>query len=274
MTSFRLLTSEPLDGPTNMAVDEAVLVSRLEGGGPPTIRFFAWQPPTISLGYGQPVDDRIDLDEAARMGVGLVRRSTGGSAILHEGPDLELTYSVVAAAGDFAGAEDLLTTYQWIGAALAVGLRGLGAPVEMVPVRPSSPDAMPAFCFARTGLYELEVGGRKVVGSAQRRQSAGFLQHGTVMLGAVAERLRRVFAEGTDPLAGMTTLETVLGRRPSFAETAEALARGFREAHGLELSASGLDPAESAMAERLAREKYGAEWWTRVHPQPAGTGGR
>jgi len=273
MTSFRLLTTAPLDGAANMAVDEAILTSRLDGGGPPTIRFFAWRPPTISLGYGQPVDDRIDFDEAARMGIGVVRRSTGGSAILHEGPDLELTYSVVAAAGDFAGADDLLATYRWIGAALAAGLRRLGAPVEMVPVRPSSPEAMPAFCFARTGLYELEVEGRKIVGSAQRRQGVGFLQHGTVMLGAVAERLRRVFAEEIDPLAGMTTLETVLGRRPSFAETAEALAHGFREAHGIELGARGLVPVESAMAERLAREKYGTERWTRARRQPAGIGG-
>jgi len=181
---------------------------------------------------------------------------------------------VVAAAGDFPGADDLLTTYRWIGAALAAGLRRLRAPVEMVPVRPSSPDAMPAFCFARTGLYELEVGGRKLVGSAQRRQGTGFLQHGTVMLGAVAERLRRVFPEGNDPLAGMTTLEAVLGRRPSFAETAEALAYGFREAHGIELEASVLDPAESALAERLARDKYGAERWTRAHRRTAGVGAR
>ena len=263
-----------MDGAGNMATDEALLTSRLERGGPPTIRFFAWSPTTISLGSGQAADRRIDLEEAARMGIGLVRRSTGGSAILHEGQDLELTYSVVAATGDFPGADDLLETYRWIGAALASGLRRVGAPVEMVPVRPSSHDAIPAFCFARTGLYELEVNGKKLVGSAQRRQGDGFLQHGTVMLGAVAERLRRVFLDGTDPLAGMTTLEAVLGRRPSFAETADALTRGFRDAHGIELRAGTLGPGEAALAERLVREKYATAQWTRVRPLAAGVGGR
>jgi lipoate-protein ligase A len=226
-----------------MALDEAVLRSRLDRACPPTIRFYAWRPPTISLGYGQPLDGGIDLHEAARLGIGLVRRLTGGSAILHEGPDLELTYSVVGSHEDFAGADDLLATYRWIGTALAAGLNRLGAAAKMVPVQPSSAEAMPAFCFARTGSYELIVNGRKLVGSAQRRQGVAFLQHGSVMLGRRPERLRRVFPT-QDPLAGMTTLEAELGRRPSFVETEAALAEGFRDAHGIDLQPDGLHPEE------------------------------
>ena len=227
-TTFRLLVTEPLGGAANMALDEALLRARLARTGPPTLRFFAWSPPTISLGFGQRLAGRVDLAAAAEMGIGLVRRPTGGSAILHEGPDLEVTYSVVAAVGDFPGADELLATYRWIGAALERGLRRLGAPADMVPVQPSDPAAMPAFCFARTGSYELEVGGRKLVGSAQRRQGTAFLQHGAVMLAADPERLRRAFPGGGDPLAGMTTLEAVLGRCPSFDETVLALGGGFR----------------------------------------------
>jgi len=264
MTAFRLLVTEPLDGALNMALDEALLLGRLASAAPPTLRFFAWRPPTISLGYGQPLDSRIDTAAASALGIGLVRRPTGGSAILHEGPDLELTYSVAARAGDFDGASDLLETYRWIGAALAAGIRRLGAPVEMVPVQPSDPTAMPTFCFARTGSYELEIAGLKVVGSAQRRQGAGFLQHGAVMLGAAPDRLRSVFPTDRDPLAGMTTLEAVLHRRPSFDETMTALAEGFREANRLDLAPGGLAPAEMALAESLVREKYGTERWTRA----------
>ena len=268
-TPFRLLVTEPLDGALNMALDETLLEGRLAETAPPTLRFFAWEPATISLGYGQPLDHRIDVAAAAALGIGLVRRPTGGSAILHEGPDLELTYSVAAHARDFDGADDLLETYRWIGAALAAGLRRLAAPVEMVPVQPSDPAAMPTFCFARTGSYELEVGGLKVVGSAQRRQGAGFLQHGSVMLGAAPDRLRRVFpgtGEPTerDPLAGMTTLEAVLGQRPGFDQTMSALAEGFREVHALELSPGGLAVPEMERAETLVREKYGTERWTRA----------
>lgn len=263
-TPFRLLVTEPADGAFNMALDEALLLGRLAGAAPPTLRFFAWEPASISLGYGQPLDHRIDTAAAGALGIGLVRRPTGGSAILHEGPTLELTYSVVACAGDFDGAADLLETYRWIGAALAAGINRIGAPVEMVPVQPSDPTAMPTFCFARTGSYELEIGGLKVVGSAQRRQGAGFLQHGAVMLGAAPERLRAVFPAERDPLAGMTTLEAVLGRRPSFAETLTALADGFREAHGLELAAGGLTAAELDRAEALVSDKYATDRWTRA----------
>jgi lipoyl(octanoyl) transferase len=265
---FRLLVTEPLDGPFNMALDEALLLGRLAGTTPPTLRFFAWQPATISLGYGQPLDARIDETAASALGIGLVRRPTGGSAILHEGPDLELTYSVVAANGDFDGAADLLQTYQWIGSALAAGINRIGAPVEMVPVQPSDPAAMPTFCFARTGSYELEIGGLKVVGSAQRRQGAGFLQHGSLMLGAAPDRLRRVFPTERDPLAGMTTLEAVLGRRPSFEESMDALAEGFRAVHGLALSPGGLAAEELDWAEALVRDKYSRDRWTRSGRAP------
>ena len=261
---FRLLVTEPFDGAANMALDEALLLSRLGGEAPPSLRFFAWDPATISLGYGQRLDGRVDVDAAGAMGIGLVRRPTGGSAILHEGPDLEVTYSVSAAAGDFPGADDLLQTYHWIGRALEAGLRALGAPVAMVPVQQSDPRSMPAFCFARTGSYELEVSGLKVVGNAQRRQGTGFLQHGAVMLGADPARLRRVFPGYRDPVAGMTTLETVLGRLPSFDATVAALAEGFRAVHGLTLGPGGLTPVEIALADSLARDKYGSADWTRA----------
>jgi len=271
MIAFRLLVTEPLGGSANMALDEALLQQRLARPGPPTLRFFAWAPPTISLGFGQRLDGRVDLDASAAMGIGLVRRPTGGSAILHEGSDLEVTYSVVAGVGDFPGADELLATYRWIGAALERGLRSLGAPARMVPVQPSDPASMPAFCFARTGSYELEVDGRKLVGSAQRRQGAAFLQHGSIMLGAAPDRLRRVFPAEADPLRGMTTLEAVLGRRPSFDETVEALAEGFRQAHGVSVTPGGLERTEEEAMRALERDKYETDQWTRSGRAPRAT---
>ncbi len=261
MTAWRLLVTEPLDGAANMALDEAILVSRIQGIAPPTLRFFSWNPPTISLGYGQRLDG-INVAACRDLGVGLVRRPTGGSAIYHDTLEREVTYSVVARAGDFEGSDDLLETYRWIGAGLTAGLRRLGVGAEMVPVRPSDPSAPPAFCFARTGSYEVEVGGKKLVGSAQRRQGGAFLQHGSVLLGADVPRLRVLFPLGGDPLAGMTTLEASLGRRPAFDEGVEALTAGIRETHGLDLAPGGLTREEQALMERLSREKYAAEAWT------------
>ncbi len=263
MTAWRLLVTEPLDGAGNMALDEAMLVARIQEIAPPTLRFFSWDPPTVSLGYGQRLDVAINVEACRDLGVGLVRRPTGGSAIYHDSLEREVTYSVVAHAGDFEGSGDLLETYRWIGAGLTAGLRRLGVAAEMVPVKPSDPSAMPAFCFARTGSYEVEVGGKKLVGSAQRRQAGAFLQHGSVLLGADVERLRLLFPQEGDPLAGMTTLEDVTGRRPTFAEVAEALAAGFREIHALDLVPGGLTRDEEVLMERLAREKYANDTWTR-----------
>src|SRR5262249_17611715 len=108
---------------------------------------------------------------------------------------------------------------------------------------------------------ELIGNGKELVGSAQRRQGLAFPQHGSVMLGAAPERLRRVFPAQADPLAGMTTLEAEIGRRPSFVETESALAEGFREAHRIDLQPDGLHPDEISRSESLAGEKSQAGRW-------------
>jgi lipoyl(octanoyl) transferase len=259
-TGWRLLVTEPTDGATNMAIDEALWRARQAGASPPTLRFFAWAPPTVSLGYGQPLDRHVDVEAARAFGVGLVRRPTGGSAIYHDGPERELTYSVVATAADLGIGPDLLDTYRWIGAALLRGLRALGAPAELVPERP--PDGpVPAFCFARTGVFEIEVDGRKLVGSAQRRQGDAFLQHGAVLLGVDEPRLRRLFPTTRDPLAALTTLEASLGRRPAFDEVVQALAAAFEEEHGLDLQPGGLSDEETARVASLVTDRYASAAW-------------
>ncbi len=259
--TWRLLVTEPADGATNMAIDEALWLGRRAGSSPPTVRFFAWAPPTVSLGYGQPLDGQVDVAACRRLGVGVVRRPTGGSAIYHDGPERELTYSVVAAAEDIGGgARDLLYSYQWIGRALAAGLRVLGAPVEMIGVARHD-DAMPAFCFARTGSCEIELGGKKVVGSAQRRYGSAFLQHGAVLLGIDVPRVHQLFPTTTDPLATLTTLAAALGHQPKFDDVAAALAAAFEREHGLDLRPDGLTGEEAVTVERLARDKYASDAW-------------
>src|SRR5439155_6132769 len=191
-------------GATNMAIDEALSRGRRTDTSPPTLRFFAWDPPTVSLGFGQPLGDHVDLNACRRLGVGIVRRPTGGSAIYHDGPERELTYSIVASADDLGGIAGLLETYRWIGRALLAGLRSVGAPVAMVAVARGG-DPTPAFCFARTGSYEIEIAARKIVGSAQRRHGRCFVQHGSILLGVDAPRLRTLFPTTRDPLAPLTT---------------------------------------------------------------------
>jgi lipoyl(octanoyl) transferase len=191
--TWRLLVTEPLDGATNMALDEALLRGRVRGASGPTVRFYGWRPAAVSLGYAQPLDETVDRARCQALGIGLVRRPTGGSAILHEPPDREVTYAVVAREGDFPGADDVLETYRVIGQGLAAGLARLGVAAELVPLVRARPGPTPAFCFGRTGAYEIAVGGRKLAGSAQRRQRGCFLQHGSVLQDADAARIRAVF---------------------------------------------------------------------------------
>jgi lipoate-protein ligase A len=266
--SWRLLVTEPVEGATNMAIDEALWRGRQAGTSPPTIRFYAWEPPCLSLGYGQPLDGSVDTDACRRLGVGLVRRPTGGGAIYHDGPERELTYSVIATAADLGIGPDLLETYQWIGRALLRGLNELGAGAEMVKVGGGSGPA-PAFCFARTGAFEIEVGGRKLVGSAQRRRGTSFLQHGAVLLGVDEARLRAVFPTTRDPLSTMTTLEAATGRRPAFAAAALALAAAFEREHALTLRPGGLSDEETAQVEALVADKYGTDAWLLADPRAA-----
>ena len=258
--AWRLLMTEPCDGATNMAIDEALWRGRQAGTSAPTLRCFAWAPPTVSLGYGQSRDRHVSAETCRALGVGLVRRPTGGSAIYHDGPERELTYSVIATGEDLGGVSDLLATYHWIARALCRGLRALGADAEIVAV-PVNDGPAPAFCFARTGRYEIEIGGRKLVGSAQRRQGDCFLQHGSVLLGVDEPRLRVLFPTTADPLATMTTLEAAIGRRPSWEECASALRDAFEAEHGLVLQPGGLDAGEIAAIDRLVHERYATEQW-------------
>jgi lipoate-protein ligase A len=253
-----------------MALDEALLRSRIGAAGSPTVRFYGWRPATVSLGYAQPLEETVDRARCAALGVGLVRRPTGGSAILHERPEGEVTYSVVARGEDFPGADDVLETYRVIGQGLRAGLGRLGVAAELVPLVRGrrDPAAPPAFCFRRAGAYELAVGGRKLVGSAQRRQRGAFLQHGSVVLDADPAKIRAVFPREPEPMAGMTTLADVLGSPPGFDAVVAALAAGLAEALGAPLAPGGLSPDEQT----LVADKYGTEAWTALGQSPGRAG--
>jgi len=270
---WRLLVTEPLDGATNMAVDEALLRARIDDSGGPTVRFYGWHPATVSLGYAQPLDEAVDRAACQTLGIGLVRRPTGGSAILHEPPDAEVTYSVVAREGDFPGADDVLETYRILGEGLAAGLARLGVQTQLTPLTRGrrAEAASPAFCFRRAGAYELAVEGRKLVGSAQRRQRRAFLQHGSVLLDADLGRIRAVFPRETEPTASMTTLAGILGRSPGFDTVVTALGDGLAEALGVRLVPSDLSVEEWASGEALVAGKYGTDTWTMLGRLPERT---
>ena len=189
MVSWRVIDTGAGDGAYNMAVDQ-VLARGVSAG--PVLRFYDWDPPAVSCGYGQQCEREVDLAACRALGVDVVRRPTGGRAVLHW---QELTYSVVCNPRDLnvGGEEGIEGAHRAIAEALAAGLRIFGAPVEVErtrrPVERSRGIAATSPCFSSTARWELKCRGRKLVGSAQRRFRDGLLQHGSILLGPAHERL-------------------------------------------------------------------------------------
>src|SRR2546423_12507810 len=173
---WRLLLDKPASGAWNMAVDEVLLDGVASGEAPPTIRFYEWAPPCLSLGYFQPFDV-VDVDGCRALGVEVVRRPTGGRAILH---DRELTYSVALSASVLGQDGGVLPSYYRLSLALQDGLRRLGVAATLAPESASSSAAHGPVCFDRPSAHEILLRGRKLVGSAQMRRGGGLLQHGSI----------------------------------------------------------------------------------------------
>lgn len=265
---WRLLVQrEPARGAWNMAVDEAISRAVAVGEAPATLRFYAWAPPCVSLGRHQSLT-ALDTARCRGLGYEIVRRPTGGRAILHTD---EFTYSVIAPADEPAVQGLVLDSYLRLSRGLVAGLAKLGIAAEPAPgTNRAGPNASAA-CFEVPSAYELVAGGKKLLGSAQNRRAKVVLQHGSLPLFGDLTRLVECLALPDEAaratlrrnLAGhATTVEQVLGRRASFDEVAAAMAAGFQEALGLTLMPGALSPAELALAERLLHEQYDHPDWT------------
>lgn len=264
---WRLLLSHPADGPTNMAVDEAIMHGIAEGQSPPTLRFFAWTPPCLSLGYTQPAAD-ADSGRIAALGYGLVRRPTGGRAILHTD---ELTYSINAPQSDPRVAGGVLESYRRLSEGLMRGLQLLGAPARNDSTAGSRPTESRAdnnpVCFVTPSHYEIAAHGKKLIGSAQARKRGVVLQHGSLPLTGDMTRIcdalryadeRQRAAAKKRLRARAATLEQAIGRAVSWSEAAEAMTQGFAETLELDLIPAPLTEAELARASELRSIKYAA----------------
>ena len=235
-----------------MACDE-VLLDGVRKGASASLRFYAWDPPAISLGRHQPDPDPAALAALAGREVDVVRRPTGGRAVWHGARSEELTYSVVARLDEPPLDAGLIEAYRRIHVALAEGLRTLGVAVALAPrrratVRPTSRLA----CFAASVPYEITVEGAKLVGSAQRRTRGALLQHGSIPLAGDQEVLRETWPESLDPRAA-TTLSDAAGRSIGFGEAASALADALASALNVRLVDGVLHEEEEAAVARLSK---------------------
>lgn len=258
---WRLLVDEtPRSGAWNMALDEALMESVASGDSPPTLRFYAWDPPCLSLGKRQPLSG-VDVGRCQRDGVSVVRRATGGWAILHTD---ELTYSITVRPDDPRADGAILDAYRKLSQGLVLGLSHLGAPAVMSPVAMGGTQNLSAACFEVPSAYEITVGQRKLIGSAQTRPAGRVLQHGSLPLyGDIARVTDYLWFDSEEARADLrnhlseraTTLSESLGRNVSFAEVAEAMAEGFATALSIDLLPGSVTPSERDAVERLLPSK-------------------
>ena len=272
---WRLLVTAPLSGAVNMACDEVLGECVLNGSSAPVIRFFQWRPHTISFGYSQRIANEVDVEKVSDAGIGIVRRITGGRAVLHAD---EITYSVICREDDPIASGGITATYTRISEGLTVGIRALGVDAELahasdanVPLRDREA-TMP--CFGSTARAEIVVDGKKLVGSAQHRMHGLMIQHGSILVGpahrdvvhflnasdVARERFERLLAKST------TSIDESGGRYRDYPHIASTLADGIRRKLGLDLVQQPLSAQEADDIELLAKKKYTADWWNLPKP--------
>lgn len=247
-SALLLRIDSPADGAWNMSVDE-VLMERADEAGIATLRFYEWSPATLSLGYFQNAADRAT--HAASLACPLVRRSSGGGAIMH---DRELTYSI-SLPTKHPLAADPETLYRNIHGTLLQTLAEFGVVASVNEEAVVHVGGDPFLCFQRRAVGDLVVGCDKVCGSAQRRRRGAILQHGSILL------RRSKFAPELPGICDLSPASSAASKVTT-PELVAAWTDRWRTVLGPLENASPFTPSESAAAETYRREKYGTETWT------------
>ena len=248
---WRLVIDGWRDGASNMAIDHTLFES-VQDGALPVLRFYRWEPACLSLGRNQPA--RVSADDLKRRGLDLVRRPTGGLAVLH---DRELTYSVCARVDQLGSPR---AAYATINRALRNGLAELGIPTEPASLDTTAATfARAGSCFAGTAPGEVGVCGRKLIGSAQRYERRTILQHGSILIDGDQTLADELLGLPFDPEPA-TTIAEVLGTAPDWSELQARLVSGFEAEIGIALAPASLAAREQTRAHELTAHYLDAEW--------------
>ena len=247
---WRYIDSGPQPGALNMALDEALFEAHAAGEVPPTLRIYTWRPAAISLGRFQRIETSVDLDACKRLGIDVVRRPTGGRAILHT--EEEVTFSLVVSE-ERLGTRGVMDSYRTLAAGIVAGLRSLGLDAKLVERSAPSPSpAMPhdPACFAVKARCDLVVGSSKLVGSAQVQRRGYILQQNSLPLRLQLEDWDGVFLRQSRPPAAMGLWEAARREIP-YAEVAQALRNGVSNAFGVVFEESHFSQLELSRARAL-----------------------
>ncbi|MBW2451720.1 MAG: lipoate--protein ligase family protein [Deltaproteobacteria bacterium] len=265
MTVWRLVQSGVGAGAMNMAIDEVLLNSVAAGVSQPVLRLYGWSPATLSLGYAQSIHSDIDFNFCQQSGIDIVRRATGGRAVLH---DKEMTYAVIAPTNLDCFGRSILECYRALAEVLQHTLNLAGLSAQLVPGEHQGGHSNPsrAICFSAPSQYELVIGGRKVAGSAQKRKGAAFLQHGSVPIELDLTVLGRILKIKTgQDRAGLEKvgwLNFWLEKPLTKTKLEGFLIEAFQRHLSIEFVHSSLTKEELTEAAELRNEKYAHSNWT------------
>ena len=233
---WRLIDSGYLDACTNMAIDEAVFLMREKLGLSATLRFYAWKPAAVSIGYFQRIEDP-SLQRYKRQKITIVRRFTGGGAIFHRH---EITYSLACSTHEPPTFRDIIKTQQLVHEAIILGLQNLGINAELERKEIKRPD--PYFCFINPSKNDVVNDGRKIVGSAQRRRNRAFFQHGSILMDS------KITSKSSK-------------QKKDRGKIIYSLILGFEKRLGIELVRSQLTKEEVKLSQELRKAKYSTRNW-------------
>lgn len=265
---WRFINTGINSGAMNMAIDEAIMTYHSKGMVLPTLRFYGWNPAAVTLGYFQRAEKEVDKEKCKELGIDIVRRLTGGRAVLH---DEELTYSVIINEDDSLMPNTVTESYKVISRALLKGFSNLGLDAEMAKaIKSGKGAATSSACFDAPSAYELVIEGKKIVGSAQVRKNGVILQHGSILNDLdvdklfhtikidnlkLKERIKSSF------LNKATSIKHVTGEKFSLEELCSAFYDGFKKELDIEIEEGQLTPEEIQLAEELAKTKYSSDEW-------------
>jgi lipoyl(octanoyl) transferase len=269
---WRFIDSGHCSPSFNMALDEALLDWHSEGKIPPVIRFYGWNPATLSIGYFQKVEKEINLEAVGQYQLGFVRRPTGGRGVLHED---ELTYSVIVSEEHPNMPKTVTEAYRVISEGILKGFQHLGldayfAEPKTIEERNALKNPRSSVCFDAPSWYELVVEGRKVAGSAQTRQKGVILQHGSILLDLDEEKLFSLFKYPNERVkermkrafkSKAVAINEISPRKISLEEAKKAFYRGFAEGLEVDLEPYVLTSEELAYVQKLAVERYESDEW-------------
>lgn len=275
---FRFLNTGDNNAAMNMAIDEALLESKL-----PVLRVYGWKPAAMSVGYNQDLKKHINIDACKKLGIDIVRRPTGGKAVLHDTHDMELTYSVIIDLNNKNYDSDkiipklhkdsIIESYKIISKGILNALTSLGINAVMKETKPIKTET--AICFNEPSWYEILSNNKKIVGSAQRRINGKILQHGAILIDCDVEKMCKLFntdfecavkttkkrVTSINELRSLSSFRSSSHKNISFDDVASAMKAGFKENFKLDFADDELTNEELAAADKLYNEKYITEEW-------------